>query len=133
TYLACSNGITIVIRVPSRVKKVGIRFLRQRGKSKKNATLLLFAVCVFLLLEETLPEISQIVLDNEYDGQQANLKAFLLRLIWRSNEHFPPENLRIDSVGKKSPAHDAAWAAFRGQRRPDRTLTGADILRVLGR
>ncbi len=81
TFLAFSNDIAYTIRVPFRVKRVGIDMLRQRGKSKRTATLMLFAACVFLLVEEHLSEIDTIILDNEYSGREADVRSFLFEYI----------------------------------------------------
>lgn len=127
TFLAFSNGIAHTIRVPFRVKRVGIDLLRQRGKSKRTATLMLFAACVFLLVEGHLSEIDTIILDNEYSGREADVKAFFVRFLQKSGKSFPMQHMNISSIGKKSEAHRLVWEAYRGKTRADRTIVEQEI------
>ena len=114
TFLAFSNGIAYTIRVPFRAKRAGIDLLRQRGKSKRTATLMLFAACVYLLVEGHLSEIDRIILDNEYAGREADIKAFFVRFLQKRGKTFPMQYMNVSSIGKKSEAHRLVWEAYRG-------------------
>jgi len=117
--------------VPFRVKKAGLALLRQRGKSKRTATLMLFAACVFLLLEGHLSVIETIVLDNEYDGREADLKAFFVRYLQRRRKTFDMQRMSIRSIGKKSAAHRLVWGAYRGKCQVDRNLAEQELRMLL--
>lgn len=131
TFLAFSNGIAYTIRVPFRVKRAGIELLRQRGKSKRTATLMLFAACVYLLVEGHLTEIDTIILDNEYDGREADVRSFLFEYIKKQGNYFPPARIVIKSIGKKSGAHHLAWGSYRRRTSVDRTITADNLLNVI--
>lgn len=131
TFLAFSDGISLAIKVPFRVKQVGFRALAERGKPKKRAKLLLFAACVFLLLEDHLDQLEQVTVDNEYDGREADVRSFLFEYIRKKDPHFRIEDIVIRSIGKGSPAHILAWEAYTGKRAVDKTITQKEILAVL--
>lgn len=132
TFLAFSNSIARAIKIPFAVKQKGLQVLRDRGKPKKRARFLLFAVCVFLLLEGHLNRIQKIVVDNEYDGHQVDVKLFLLEYIRKKIPGFATEKIAVESIGKKSSAHWLALAARKGKKKPDRIVGKQQLLSVLG-
>jgi hypothetical protein len=132
TFLAFSDGISYAIKVPFSVKQKGLQALRNRGKPKKRAKLLLFAACVFLLLESHLEQLQRVTVDNEYDGRQTDIKSFLLEYIRRKDPTFQPERIEIRAIGKRSPADHLAGAVRRGKREADRTITAEELLSVVG-
>jgi hypothetical protein len=132
TFLAFSDGISYAIKVPFSVKQRGLQALRNRGKTKKRAKLLLFAACVFLLLESHLEQLQRVTVDNEYDGRQDDIKSFLLEYIRRKDPSFESERIDIRAIGKKSPADELAGAVRRGKREADRTITAEELLSVVG-
>lgn len=131
TYLAFSNDISWTIKVPFTVKQAGFGALRARRKSKKIAKLMLFAACVFLLIEEHLDQMQRITIDNEYAGRGDDVKAFLLRHIWEVRPQFDPWDVEILSITKKSSAHVKAWSA-RADGEADRTITTQEIVELVG-
>jgi hypothetical protein len=132
TFLAFSDGASYAIKVPSSVKQKGFQALRNQGKPKKRARLLLFAACVFLLLRGHLEQIQQVTVDNEYDGRQDDIKSFLLEYIRRKDPSFAPERIEIRAIGKRSPADHLAGAVRRGKREADRVITVGELLAVVG-
>jgi len=131
TYLAFSNDISWAIRVPFKAKQAGFEALRDRRKTKKTAKLMLFAACIFLLIEGHLDQLQRITIDNEYAGRGDYIKAFLLRHIWEVDPEFDPWDIETTSIGKKSPAHIKAWSA-RAEGKADRTVTTREILDLVG-
>ena len=81
TFLAfaATDGQSFVIKIPARAKRTAFEVLRQRGKTKRRALLLLFSASLYLLLEDHLDELQQIVIDNEYIGHERHVKASLFR------------------------------------------------------
>ncbi len=126
-----SNDISWTIKVPFAVKQAGFQALRARKKSKKIAKLMLFAACVFLLIEDHLDQLQRITIDNEYAGRGDDVKAFLLRHIWEVKPQFDPWDIEILSVTKKSLAHIKAWSA-RAEGKAERTITTRELLDLLG-
>ena len=132
TFLAFSDGISYAIKIPFNVKQKGLQALQNRGKPKKRAKLLLFAACVFLLLENYLEQLQRVTVDNEYDGRQADIKSFLLEYIRKKHPSFEAERIEIKAIGKRSPADQLARAVRRGKREANKTITATELLSVVG-
>ncbi len=132
TVLAYSDHLSRTILVPAQVKRILVEQLRARGKSKIRATLQLFVVGLFLLLEDVLPQVSLIVIDTEYTGYEADVEGMLLNYLRKVEPEFSKERLLFQQIGKSSPAHRQAISTHRGKIRPDRILRLEDFLNVLG-
>ena len=131
SYLAFSDGISRAIKVPFRVKQAGREALRARGKPRKRAEMLLFAACVFLLLEAHLDQLQQIIVDNEYGGHEADIRSFLFEYIRKKEPGFEIERIVVRSIGKRSRAHNVAWSARRGKRAVDKIVSEAELLAIV--
>jgi hypothetical protein len=131
TILAFANGESRAIRIPASVKREAFQWLRTRGKRGFRATLHLFAACLSLLPRGHLLKLQEVTIDEEYIGREADLKAMLLRLLWRVNSTFPAERITFARIGKKSPAHLLALAVFQKKKPPDQVMTFRDLLHVL--
>ncbi len=131
TVLAFSNGISFAIRIPSDVKIAGQNEFKRRGKPKHSAHLLLFAACLFLLLRDHVDTFSQIVIDTEYYGNEKDIKAFLLRYIWRKMPDFDKDIIVFQQIGKKSPAHRKANNVREGRDVGYRNVSLEELLEVI--
>lgn len=131
TILAYSNGIMFAIRIPSDVKTAAQNNLKSRGKTRQTAHLLLFAACLFILLRDTLESFDQITIDTEYVGNEATIKSFLLRYIWKQFPTFNPEMIVFRQIGKKSPAHKKANDVREGRDKNFRTVRLEELLAVV--
>jgi hypothetical protein len=131
TFLAFSNEISWSIKVPFRVKQAALQALRDQGKPSKRAKLLLFAACVFLLLEDHLDQLQRITIDNEYDGRESDVKSFIFEYIKRQHPRFRIETIDVRSIGKKSNAHYLAWTAYTGRGRVDKTISEKELVAVV--
>jgi len=131
TVLAFSNDIQHAIRIPAAVKRNLVQYLRQMGKSRTRAAMLLFSAALFLLLRDALERINQIVIDVEYEGYEDEIKGWLLSHIHQVDPGFDKARVRFQRVGKKSPAHRRALAVFRGDEPPDQILTEQALLSTL--
>lgn len=104
TIVAYANGKSGAIIIPSTVKHAAFRILSSKGKSKEVSKWLLFAACIFLLLQDQLPKLKQVLIDVEYTGKNSDIKASLLRYIWRVQPKFDEGIIQFGYVGKGSPA-----------------------------
>ena len=132
TVLAFSDGISDAILVPSRVKTQAFRALRDKGKSKKIAQLLLFSACLYLLFKDHLNQFQRVEIDIEYPEKDADIRANLLRLIWRQDPAFEPEKIVFRRVGKGSPADKKARAVREGKDKECRKITLEELLELVG-
>lgn len=131
TVLAFSNGISFAVVVSPEVKHAAIRILRARGKSRDVARVLVFAAGVYLLLADFLDNLDLVVVDTEYVGYDAVIKAFLLHHIWQEHPTFDGQSIIFAQVGKTAPAHAKANAVRRRQDKSYRKLQLREVLRLL--
>lgn len=105
TVLALANGITYAVLIPTSVKQEVFLRLRQRGKTKVVAQLLLFSALLCLLLKDHIDQISYAVIDTEYSGREHDIQSFLLQYFRRMGREVSSNKFRFAQVGRKSPAH----------------------------
>ena len=131
TVLAFANSIAWAVVIPSDVKIAGIRTLIERKRTNLEARLTVFAACLYLLLQDHLEELTRIIIDIEYEGQEENIKAALLRYIRRKAPHFEAEWVIFQRIGKKSPADSKARAMRTGRDPKFRRVTQQELLDVI--
>ena len=131
TVLAFSDGISHAIVIPSSVKTQALRALRDRRKPRKEARILLFATCLYVLLKDYLDQLERVEIDIEYPGKDADIRASLLRLIWRKAPAFEPEKIIFRRVGKRSPADKKARAVREGKDKEYRKITLEELLGLI--
>jgi len=132
TILAFANGIKFSLLIPATVKRQCVQVLRDNGLSGQTLYFQLYATGLFFLLRGHIQYLLRVVLDNEYIGQEGQIKQHLYNLLQRTGINIEKEQVHFTSVGKKSPAHILALSIFRGQSSADLTLTAEDLLREFG-
>lgn len=90
-----------------------------------------FAVLIFLAIQDHLKNVDRIVIDTEYPGHDYVIKQVLLRLIRRLHPKFDAATIIFRQIGRKSPAHDRAWRTFQKQEKTSRTVTAKEVLGIL--
>ena len=131
TTIAFSDGVSFAVILPHPVKVKALRYLRNQGKSKNTAQVLLFAAGVFLLLHDYLDRVHRVRIDVEYPGWESTIKAFLLQRIWRTKPDFEEWRIVFTHVGKGSPAHRKANAVRDGKDSGCRTVRFGELIEVL--
>lgn len=129
TVIAFSNGEKYALLIPARVKREAAQHFHKEGRPKKQIFLLLFALAAFHLLKGHVDDSTVIVIDVEYEGQEQNIKALLLRFLDIEKRNRPQIVFR--SIGKKSGAHLLAISVVRGKRQAHRTITLQEFLKPL--
>ena len=128
TVLAFSNGKHSAIFIPATVKRECLLTLREQGQAGKTIYMKLFAIGLFLLLKDHIRRISEITIDLEYPGRNAEIKLYLMNLLNRAGVSYDPTTIHFGQVGKKSRAHLAAIGVFVGKKKPDKSVTAEEIL-----
>jgi hypothetical protein len=131
TALAYSNGKHYAILIPTRVKREVIGRLRARGHSRSLAAIRLFAAALWLLLQDVSDTATEITIDTEYSGHEADIKAALLRMAWKRGSKIEAHTIVFTAIGKKSGAHKRAIGVYRGELHADRLITVGDLLALL--
>lgn len=128
TAIALSDGIQRTILIPATVKRACQQELRKRGVKRGMIALRMFVAGLLLLLEGEMDSIASLMLDQEYEGREGEIKGLLLQEILRWVPYFPPEAITFGHVGRKSPAHWLAWTTRKGKQKPDRLITLEELL-----
>ena len=131
TVLAFANGISHAVVLSARVKRNIFQTLVNRGESREVARLMIFAGGLFLLVEDYLDQINRLVIDTEYTGKEAEIRALLLRHIWRKVPIFDPQRIMFEQVGKKSPAHKKAEAVRKKRDAEYRRISPKELFQLL--
>jgi hypothetical protein len=133
TVLAYSNHIKFAIAVPAISKRTAIAYLRQRGRSQKDAVILVFSAALVLLLTEVVEGVSRITIDHEYPGHEDRIKGQVLWWLRGTGHSVSTDVIQFDYIGKSSGAHERAIAAFRGGWPADRRIRPEELITMLSR
>lgn len=118
------------ILILAREKRKLQRFFREIGEPKLFAYKV-FAVLIFLIIQDHLKNIDRIVIDAEYPGHEYVIKQVLLRLIRRRHPRFDAAIIIFRQIGRKSAAHNLAWLTFQKKQKASQQVTAKDILGTL--
>jgi hypothetical protein len=93
----------------------------------------MFAAALWLLLRDVIDTATEITIDAEYLGHEADIKAALLRMAWQRGRKIAAHTIVFSAIGKKSGAHKRAIGVYRSELRADRLITAGDLLDLLGK
>ena len=128
TVLAFSNAITFTLLIPASVKRDCVTLLRKKITSGSTLYTQLFATCLFLLLRNYMNQLGMVIIDGEYTGKEAQIKQHLLHLFRNRGYKVDSQQITFGSIGKKSPAHEAAIETLRGNLNPNLIVRLEDML-----
>ena len=131
TTIAFSDGVSFAIILPHKMKTEAVRYLRNQGKTKQTAHVLIFAAGVFLLLRDYLNQVHRVVIDVEYPGWEDTIKAFLLQRTRRTQTDFEAWRITFDQIGKSSQAHRKANAVRDGRDKGYRIIRIEEMIEAL--
>ncbi len=133
TVLAVANGIRFTIRISAREKrKVEQTLMRQKPYlTKRLIHVYVFSVLLYLLLRDRITHLDQVIIDPEYQGHEPIIKDRLMTWCRRRGIRVYADQIAFQHVGKKSPAHKAGVAVFRGEIKPDREISAEEVLAEL--
>ncbi|MFH1353995.1 MAG: hypothetical protein ABIH36_01785 [bacterium] len=111
------------ISLSRRVKRRLHEHFRRQGKSKQFGPHT-FAAGIICALQEINLAIHDLIIDIEYPGYEQQI-IDLIQI------HFPEVTVYFTRVGRKSPAHYAAYGVYIRRRKTDRIASTRDILQTL--
>ena len=115
TVLALSNTASYSILLSPTVNRECIKYLRARYRKLRQPYLKLFAAALFVLLKDHLRKFGLIIIDKEYTGHEAAIKGMLVVFIRAKYPNFATEQIMFGHIGKRSRAHEKAYATFRAK------------------
>lgn len=114
---------SFTLKIPRRAKRQAREFFRRQGQPKQFPPSI-FAAAIILAVRKSNYQFHDLVIDIEYPGYE---KAIITLL----NHALPDIKIYFTSIGKKSPAHYAAYGVYIKKRRADMLATADQLLRML--
>lgn len=115
TIVAYSNGKSKSLMITAKDKK-SIQSIFRKIKQPRVFVSKVFAAAIFCLIRDQYQKIDTLIIDNEYPGHGEAIKRYLREYICKNSLNPDSVGIHIQSIGKKSKAHDAAWRAFRAKK-----------------
>jgi len=131
SVLGFTDGIASSILITAKEKRRLYAVLKARYRKLHLVHIRVFVAAVFVLIQDDLTRITTLTIDREFDGHEANIKAQLLRLIRTIAPDFPAEAIVIQSIGKKSLAHDLVHKVFLKKQPPHRVVNANHLLPLI--
>jgi len=133
TVIACANGKSSAIWISASVKRTLIQKLRKSLIPRKDLVSILFAVLIFVLLEDLDDLPGVLIIDEEYTGKNKIIEESLRKLLADKSRKRWQGQIRFKQVGKLSSAHKLAWKVHRAKKRPIdvKKILEDDILQLL--
>lgn len=114
---------SFVVKISARTKRQLKEHFRRNGRLKQYAPLV-FASLIIKIVNLVSFRVQDVVIDIEYPGYELKIQELL--------RHFSPEiKVYFASIGKKSPAHYAAYGVFIGKKKEDAAIKTQDVLHIL--
>jgi len=111
TVIAIANHEKRAVMITSGEKIKLVRVFRKSVLAGKDYVYVIFASLVFILAKD-IKELSMLIIDEEYTGQEKFIAQTLNKLYLRYRLRKKPE-FKFGRIGKSSPAHDYAIYTYR--------------------
>ncbi len=132
TIMAYSNGHKGILIVKSTIKQQIIKIMRYSPISQRDASMIWFAVVIFLLVKD-LSKNTTLIIDKEYPGREKIIEKTLSKLLQEYYNNRWSGSIRFQKIGKTSPAHIIAWSLHRSKQKGKiRQLKKEEVLKLMG-
>lgn len=111
TVIAFSNSKSKSVLIVKKEKREIQKFYREH-KQSRIFIYKTFACLIYLIIKDDLQQIKEIIIDQEYKGHEAEIKHYLLQIIYKTKKDFHRDNITFKQIGKKSPAHILAYKTY---------------------
>lgn len=128
TVVGFSNGINQTVIISAVEKQKLQRHFRKSGKSKLYIYST-FAVLIYCLLKRK-KQISQVIIDREYPGQESLIKSYLLTYFRKTKLDIDKRSISFTEIGKAAAIHGIVWRAYNAKR-ADIRLTAKEIIKLI--
>lgn len=130
TTFAFSNHFQKSLTLRQSVRDECLRKMKGRRLSKE---LRLFSACVYLLVRDRLNELAELQIDEEYPNHGRDIKRHLANLIkkHKGDIEFSESKVKVESIGKRSRAHEIVWQTLRGKRKAEGIIKIKEVLNLL--
>src|SRR3989338_3125557 len=76
-------------------KKIKTEILKEYRNKYKDIHYRLFAILIYYCIKNYLNKVQQIVIDQEYEGREEDIKRNLLRVIWKDYPSFDKKLIKF--------------------------------------
>ncbi len=129
TIIGLANSISFTVLVKRKIKRRLQEDFRREGKPRVFVYRTFIASIVLLIKYANLKNITKIIIDLEYFGQDKILKSMLLEM-WSKFFTEIPE-ISFERVGKKSKVHDVCYFTMKGKYKVSKVLDYDEIKRLV--
>ena len=112
-------------------KKIKAEILIEHRNKYKDIHYRLFAILIYYCIRNYLNRVQQIVIDQEYENKEEDIKRNLLRVIWKHYPNFDKKLIKFSRIGKKSNAHRVAYQTFIGKLAPNKIITKMEVEKLI--
>ncbi len=124
TFVALANSENnFVVRLSSKDKRRLCEYFRQIGQPKRFAPKV-FSAIIILAVRNFKNNVGELLVDIEYPGYELLITDII-------KGQFPNILIYFGVIGKKSPAHYAAYGTYLSKRKLDLVVGYKEILRIL--
>lgn len=128
TVIAIANGLRASIMISGREKKKIQQIYRDIQRPRVYVSAVFAALIVLLLHKQRLPH--NLIIDTEYPGHERYILRLLESLGNKAGLNLERVAIDFEQVGKKSPAHQVAYMAFRNKK-ADYVVSAKEVLQLL--
>ena len=125
TIIGLSNKKTFTVLIKAKTKRKLQEEFRKRGKPRLFVYRTFIAGVVLLLRYAKIDNLAQIVIDQEYFGNERVLTSMFLEMWSRYFEIIP--EISFGRIGKKSNAHNISYLTMKGEYKANRILDFTEI------
>lgn len=128
--VAYSNGINRSLEISSSSKRELQRIFR--GAAKPHMFVYkTFSCLIYLLIRSNLELIEEVVIDQEYVGQESLVRKCIVELIRKGGQKGNPDFISFARIGRKNNAHTKSIKTYRRILQPDVVVGHEDLLKWL--
>lgn len=128
TIIGIANSKQCAVVIPRNIKRKLEKDFRRSGRRRLFSLRVFIAGVVLGLEYAKFKDLSDVVIDIEYVGQDRRLRSIFLEMWSRKYDTVPDITFRL--IGKRSKAHEVCWKTQRGQRKPSVVLKYGDVKKL---
>lgn len=127
TVLAISNGQSFAIKITARTK---IALKQMFGKSNRGKVYVykIFSILIYLLITNCCFKVREVIVDEEYSGQDRLIKDMLSQLFTNNRKEMP--EIYFARIGNRPKVHYAAYNVFTRKIKANRVFSLREIMNL---
>lgn len=128
TIIGLADDVSFTVLIKRKIKRKLQEDFRKEGRPRLFVYRTFIASIVLLIKYAKLRNISKIIIDLEYFGQDKMLKSMLLEMWSRFFTEIP--EISFERVGKKSKVHEVCYFTMKGKYKVNKVLDYEELKRI---